>query len=192
MQDSTKKELSNMNNDILLGRLISEHPSDGSSGTKLGAIKRLAGGCLGLLLLPVAAGVCGISEALTNTAKTQTEREGLYFSVVALVVGSVLIALLVVMLRRAPEWLEQRERLEIYENGFVVRQPVYKPVTCLWQDVQSVDPVSLGDYIPKTGDEIIAYKIQKKDGSKLYVSRNYQGIERFEEISQRFRREVPG
>jgi len=177
-----------MKNNPLLGQLLSEHPSD---GTRLGAIKRLTGGCIMLLLLPMLGAACGIITAFTDSARAANDRESIYFYIGGLVITSILIALLFVMIYRLPKWLEQRERVEIYENGFVVKRPMSSPISCLWQEIQTVDPKTPGDYIPKAGEEIVFYAIHKKDGGKISVGRGYSDIERLDEILLPFWRAVP-
>ncbi len=184
-----------MNNDALLGRLLSTHKLTDYRRSSL-----FTCGCF--LILPFIFGLWGVVASLTYARDTTDSSLGFYFSLALATVSLGLFGLFLLVSRLSPAWLKKYE-LEIYENGFV-KKDLFKSKTCLWSEISRVNPRLLvydkasqnkrpsefGDLGEDTKYRGI-YEVYKKDGSKIRVSRKYADIERLDEQLIPFCDEAP-
>jgi hypothetical protein len=184
-----------MTNNVLLGKLVSEH--------KLADDRR--GGlftCGCFLILPFIFGLWGLIASLTYARETADADLGFYFSLALAIVSLGLFGLFALVSHLSPAWLK-KYKLEIYENGFA-KKDLFKTRTCLWSEIREVKPRllvydkasrntppsefrNLGEDTKERG----IYEVHKKDGSKITVSRRYTDIERLDEQLILFCNEAP-
>ena len=184
-----------MTNNVLLGKLLSEHKLAEYSRSGL-----FTCGCF--LILPFIFGLWGLIASLTYARGTADADLGFYFSIAVATVSLGLFGLFALVFRLAPAWLK-RYKLEIYENGFV-KKDLFKTRTCLWSEIREVKPMLLvydkaslnkppsefGNLGEDTKDRGI-YEVYTKDGRKITVSRRYTDIERLDERLIPFCDEAP-
>ena len=184
-----------MTNNVLLGRLLSEHKlADGGRGGLFTC------GCF--LILPFIFGLWGLIASLTYARATPDVDVGFYFSLGLAAASLGLFGLFYLVSRLSPAWLK-KYKLEIYEHGFV-KKDLFKTRTCLWGEIREVKPMLLvydkdsrntppgefGNIGEDTRDRGI-YEVYKKDGGKITVSRRYTDIERLDEQLIPFCNETP-
>jgi len=126
---------------------------------------------------------------------------GLAVSLTIVAISLGLFGLFVLLYFLSPKWLK-KYKIEIYENGFMLRTP-FKTQTCLWSEISEVNPVLLttpanrsktrpGDFGNFANNEYGGiYEVHKKDGGKILVSRQYTEIDRIDSELIRFCKEVP-
>jgi len=182
-----------MNNNALLGKLLSEH----SRGDYR---RRGLLGCGLILILPLSFGLWGMLTSLTSD-KNGDALAGLALSLAILAISVGLFGLLVLLYFLSPTWLK-KYKLEIYENGFMLRTP-FKTQTCLWSEIKEVNPMLLTTPAKRSKTRPSdfrdfantkyggVYEVYKKDGSKILVSRQYTEIDRIDSELIRFCKEVP-
>ena len=182
-----------MNNNALLGKLVSEH----SRGDYR---RRGLLGCGLIVILPLGLGLWGTIAALTSD-KNGDALAGLAVSLTIVGISLGLFGLFVLLYFLSPTWLK-KYKVEIYENGFMLRTP-FKTQACLWSEIREVNPVLLttpanrsktrpGDFQDFANNEYGGvYEVHKKDGSKILVSRQYTEIHRIDSELIRFCKEVP-
>lgn len=182
-----------MNNNALLGKLVSEH-------SRRDYRRRGLLGCGLILILPLGLGLWGMIASLTSD-KNGDALAGLAVSLTIVGISLGLFGLFVLLYFLSPTWLK-KYKVEIYENGFMLRTP-FKTQTCLWSEIREVNPVLLTtpanrsktrphDFRNFANNEYGGvYEVRKKDGSKILVSRQYTKIHRIDSELIRFCKEVP-
>ena len=177
----------------LLGRLLSTHRLDDYRWKDFI-------GCGVFLLMPLGCGITGLVVSLTGDAEAGGNIGDF---VVAIVVSVALIGFFGLVFFLSPRW-RKGGRLEIYENGLVVKRILFEPQTFLWREIREVIPFvrSFRGYrmdVPPAGfagsvaDTKVSgyYEIFKKNGDKFTVGRRYVEIERLDERLIPFCPETP-
>ena len=182
-----------MNNNNLLGTLLSEH----SRGNYR---RRGLLGCGFILILPLIGGAWGMFASLTSDNNGDASA-GLAVSLAVVAISVGLFAVFILLYFMAPILLK-RYKLEIYENGFMLKTP-FKTQTCLWSEIREVNPMLLttpanrsktqpGDFRDFAETKYGGiYEVYKQDGSKILVSRQYTEIDRVDNELKKFCQQVP-
>ena len=188
-----------MTNNSLLGKLLSEHQRGDDTGRGRHSRRALLG-CGLILILPLIFGLWG-SVAYFTSNKNDDATLGLAVSLALVGISIGLFGLFALLSFVSPLWMK-KYKLEIYENGIMLRTP-FKTQSCLWDEIRGVNPILLttqanraktnpGDF-RATGNTQYGgiYEIQIKDGSKILVSRQYSGIDAIDSALKPFCKEGP-
>ncbi|MEP6924609.1 MAG: DUF6585 family protein [Pyrinomonadaceae bacterium] len=173
--------------DSRLGNLISIHRISKEFGRdKVRAIKMLSIvlGIIALVLSVLAA--LGVYDLLTEGR----DRRDTVFLLIMLAGGFWFMATTVLIGGLSSRAAGRRSQLKIYQNGFALIQGKrfggVKTDVCLWSEIQAVSeklfklPSSPGLY--NRIDTFVGYNITKTDGTDIFISANFEGVEEIGKI----------
>lgn len=181
---------------LLLGRLLSTHRLDDYRWKDFI-------GCGVFLLMPLSCGITGLVVSLTGDTAVREADEKISGFVATIVVSVALIGFFGLVFFLSPRW-RKGGRLEIYENGLVVKRILFKLQTFLWCEIREVIPFvrSYRGYKINAPPDRFAttvantkvsgyYDIYKKNDDKFTVGRRYVEIEQLDEWLIPFCLETP-
>lgn len=183
-----------MTNETNLGKFLSVHKRGGKAAGGLY-------GCGMLLIVPLACGAWVLYAALTTDQPNEESQMALILAIILIVASVVILALFLLLAKMSPAWLN-RYKVEIHENGFKLTT-FFKSQTCLWSEIATVNPMLLTTPANRTAPSPLEfhefgdtrqggiYEVDKKDGTRILISRQYSDIEKIDDALTPFCKEQP-